>query len=415
MKGNLHSEKKMNRGAFDEKVLQLNQYLSGRNTNINNIGEATKDIPAGIESLIYFNSDPYSIAACLKHYIGYGRSEGGRDYRYSDISRQSLWETYMPPYHACVKAGAATLMSAFNDISGVPASANHYTLTEILKVRWKLNVVEFFDVTDRFNTLVRSVDAYSGRHKLYRGNLLFAYDNTSDNGVFILKESPTSNVQLAYPGSDFITEYGALRAVGIGINPTDLETKDWKRGYGFVTGVYSGNEQNGLMALRNYQKNLRLHKSVRDEMVLMNTWGDRGQDKRINEKFALAELEVGEKLGISHFQLDDGWQAGRSANSAFEGGSFKDIWRDTTYWLPDPKKFPEGLRNLVDRGRELGIQICLWFNPSPDESNRNWEKDADMLIKLYRKYGIRTFKIDGAITFELPKKNSYALYTYTVN
>ncbi|MDP4184834.1 MAG: glycoside hydrolase family 3 N-terminal domain-containing protein [Bacteroidota bacterium] len=82
-------------------------------------------------------SDPYSIAACLKHYVGYGESEGGRDYHYSDISRQSLWETYMVPYEACVKAGAATLMSAFNDISGVPASANHYTLTEILKKRWK--------------------------------------------------------------------------------------------------------------------------------------------------------------------------------------------------------------------------------------------------------------------------------------
>ncbi len=82
-------------------------------------------------------SDPYSIAACLKHYIGYGMSEGGRDYRYSDISAQSLWETYMPPYEACVKAGAATLMSGFNDISGVPATSNHYTLTEVLKQRWK--------------------------------------------------------------------------------------------------------------------------------------------------------------------------------------------------------------------------------------------------------------------------------------
>ncbi|MBC7887345.1 MAG: glycoside hydrolase family 3 C-terminal domain-containing protein [Ferruginibacter sp.] len=81
-------------------------------------------------------SDPYSVAACLKHYIGYGMSEGGRDYRSADISAQSLWETYIPPYEACVKAGAATLMSAFNDISGVPATANRYTLTEILKKRW---------------------------------------------------------------------------------------------------------------------------------------------------------------------------------------------------------------------------------------------------------------------------------------
>jgi len=82
-------------------------------------------------------SDPYSVATCLKHYVGYGESEGGRDYHYTDISRQSLWETYMVPYEACVKAGAATLMSAFNDISGIPATANYYTLTEVLKKRWK--------------------------------------------------------------------------------------------------------------------------------------------------------------------------------------------------------------------------------------------------------------------------------------
>lgn len=84
-------------------------------------------------------SDPFSIAACLKHFVGYGMSEGGRDYRFSDVSAQSLWETYLPPYQACIDAGAATVMSGFNDISGVPATSNHYTLTEILKNKWKFN------------------------------------------------------------------------------------------------------------------------------------------------------------------------------------------------------------------------------------------------------------------------------------
>lgn len=81
-------------------------------------------------------SDKNTIAACLKHYVGYGASEGGRDYVYSDISMQSLWETHLPSFEAGVKAGAATVMSSFNDISGVPASANYYTLTELLKNKW---------------------------------------------------------------------------------------------------------------------------------------------------------------------------------------------------------------------------------------------------------------------------------------
>ena len=77
------------------------------------------------------------IAACLKHYIGYGASEAGRDYVYTEISQQTLWDTYLLPYEMGVKAGAATLMSSFNDISGVPGSANPYTMTEILKNRWR--------------------------------------------------------------------------------------------------------------------------------------------------------------------------------------------------------------------------------------------------------------------------------------
>jgi hypothetical protein len=266
---------------------------------------------------------------------------------------------------------------------------------------WHISAIEFFDVTDRYNTLVNDVEALSYRPNLFRGNLLFAHDNTSDQGIFMLKEAPVSNVQLAYPGGDFQSEYGVFRILGAGIASADLHPTEWRRGYGFVTGVYSGGEINRLTALRNYQKNLRIHLPGRDEMVLMNTWGDRGQDSRVREKFALAELQKGAALGITHFQLDDGWQTGRSSNSALKGGSLTNIWNNENYWTPDTLKFPNGLDPVVKRGKELGIEVCLWFNPSRDNSNENWEKDANALIELNKKYGIRTFKIDGV---NLPDK-----------
>lgn len=81
-------------------------------------------------------ADQHSIAACLKHYVGYGASEAGLDYVYSEISPVTLWNTYLPPYEEGVRAGAATLMSGFNDISGIPATCNHYTLTEVLRDKW---------------------------------------------------------------------------------------------------------------------------------------------------------------------------------------------------------------------------------------------------------------------------------------
>ena len=77
-----------------------------------------------------------TIAACLKHYVGYGASEAGRDYVPTEISDQTLWDTYLPPFEAGVKAGAATLMSAFHNISGTPATGNRYILTEVLKEKW---------------------------------------------------------------------------------------------------------------------------------------------------------------------------------------------------------------------------------------------------------------------------------------
>lgn len=272
---------------------------------------------------------------------------------------------------------------------------------ELTGKHWKINAVEFFDITDRFNNLVNKVEAISYRPNFYRGNLLFAHDNVNDNGIFILKEAPTSNVQLAYPGCDFFTEFGNFKVIGAGLNPADLHPTEWRKGYGFVTGVYSGDEKNSYIALRNYQQKIRIQKPGRDEMILMNTWGDRGQDSRVREKFALEELEAGAKLGITHFQLDDGWQLGRSSNSAKKGGTLTNIWDNINYWEPNPDKFPNGLEPIVKKGKELGIEVCLWFNPSKDNSNEYWEKDANALIGFYKKYGIRTFKIDGV---NLPDK-----------
>ncbi|MDH5688787.1 MAG: beta-glucosidase BglX [Candidatus Bathyarchaeota archaeon] len=82
-------------------------------------------------------ADPDTIVACPKHYVAYGGAEGGRDYNTVDISEGVLREIYLPPFKAAiVDARAGTIMSAFNDLSGVPASANRYILTFILRKEW---------------------------------------------------------------------------------------------------------------------------------------------------------------------------------------------------------------------------------------------------------------------------------------
>jgi len=77
-----------------------------------------------------------SIAACVKHYVGYGAAEGGRDYNSTEISEHTLRQFYLPPFRAAIDAGSATLMSAFNSLNGIPTSANPFTLKQILRKEW---------------------------------------------------------------------------------------------------------------------------------------------------------------------------------------------------------------------------------------------------------------------------------------
>jgi beta-glucosidase len=92
-------------------------------------------------------SAPDKVVACAKHYVGYGAAEGGRDYNTTDISEWSLRQTYFPPFKAAVDAGIGTLMSAFNDLNGIPASANHFTLTRVLRDEWKFDGFVVSDYT----------------------------------------------------------------------------------------------------------------------------------------------------------------------------------------------------------------------------------------------------------------------------
>lgn len=80
-----------------------------------------------------------AVMACAKHFAAYGAAVGGRDYNSVDMSLRQLNETYLPPFKAVVDAGVATLMNSFNDINGIPATANKYILREKLKGEWNFS------------------------------------------------------------------------------------------------------------------------------------------------------------------------------------------------------------------------------------------------------------------------------------
>ena len=77
-----------------------------------------------------------TVMACIKHFALYGASEAGRDYNTVDMGRVKMYNEYLPPYYAAVKAGAGSVMSSFNEIDGIPASGNKWLLTTLLRERW---------------------------------------------------------------------------------------------------------------------------------------------------------------------------------------------------------------------------------------------------------------------------------------
>jgi beta-glucosidase len=92
-------------------------------------------------------SAPDKVLACAKHWVAYGAAEGGRDYNTTDLSENVLREIYFPPFKAAVDAGVGTFMSSFNAINGVPASANPFTLTKVLREEWKFDGFVVSDYT----------------------------------------------------------------------------------------------------------------------------------------------------------------------------------------------------------------------------------------------------------------------------
>src|SRR5271155_2297970 len=117
-------------------------------------------------------SRPDSVAACVKHFAAYGAPNAGREYNTVDMSELTLRQVYLPPYQAAVNAGAATVMSAFNPLNGVPATADPFTLTKILRQEWNFDgfvVSDFGAVRELINHGVASTGAIAARKALSAG------------------------------------------------------------------------------------------------------------------------------------------------------------------------------------------------------------------------------------------------------
>lgn len=341
------------------------------------------------------------------------------EWRLNKLLVKRIWEVYpgLPAISSYYlfkgEAGAGWLSTAKTSSSpeliedirllSNAASIPYFGVMPLHEPHWKAKIVSFSDATDHHNNLVHE---YSFLPYLkssgYTGNILLLQHKQSNTGIFLLKESPLGKNQQSYPGYDFIADHKKVLITGPGLSSSDIKPGVWTRSYTFTLGFSEAEETAQLLSLRLWQKNVRPLREERDEMIMSNTWGDRSKDGKMNEVFILKELEAAARLGITHFQLDDGWQAGLSKNSAEKQGQRWNNW-SVADWEPHKTRFPNGFGPIVKKAKEVGIALGLWFNPGSGSNYRDWEQSANILISYYQKYDIRVFKIDGV---ELPNKES---------
>lgn len=286
---------------------------------------------------------------------------------------------------------------AIEDVSLLTATSIHYFHVPLENPHHAIHVTSLKDITDHYNNLVqvdRALPYY--KEQFFSGNVLTATNPVNNKTSIIVKQSPLGNAQSAYFGYDFAIQFKGIKTFSPGFEHVDeVSTDEWHHSYPLYILRFADNEDDALLAYKQYE--LAVHKYIPeyDNTFTMNTWGNRNRDSRINEDFILNELDAAHKLGITHYQIDDGWQQGLSQNSAQQNAVLWDDWAAAD-WQVNEQRFPGGLEPIQEKAASKGMQLGLWFNPSKKDNYANWQRDRDIISNLHSRYGVSWIKIDGA-------------------
>lgn len=255
----------------------------------------------------------------------------------------------------------------------------------------------FYDKTDRNDSLLerQTVPVYRNGRLERDGNLFRISDYPRGDSLLLVRHAPTASSALNRQGKDLAIQgnrYAALLGTGMDFSAMPpgkvpyyasavgaAKTAGiWEEFWRYSTASSQGGPRGSLF-------------------VMSNTWGDRSQDMAVCEEFLMQELERARELGVDIVQIDDGWEAGITANSLRKaGGVWEGFYRDNgDFWQVNPERFPNGLEPVAAKAREYGIELGLWFGPDSSQDFCNVKRDVETLWGLYRRYGVRYFKLDG--------------------
>lgn len=272
----------------------------------------------------------------------------------------------------------------------------HYFYMPFSTPHFATTIVSFRESTDHHTNVVQRQETLPYRRsQYYRGAMVISKNNSSGEAHLVVKKSPLGEAQSDYAGFDFSTDFTGLKIHSPGFGPaTKGDKNEWREAYSVFVIMHAANENAALDAYKQHELAIHRFLPQRDNTFTMNTWGDRSRDSRVNEAFILQELAIAARLGITNYQIDDGWQQGLSANSAERAGL---LWADwgVRDWEVNSERFPNGLTAVKHVADSLSIDLGLWFNPSNGGNYAMWKRDQQIMLDLHKRYGISWIKIDG--------------------
>jgi beta-glucosidase len=213
-----------------------------------------------------------AMLATVKHFAGYGAAEGGRDYNTVELSERTLWETYLPPYHAAIDAGVATVMGSFNEIGGTPSHASEWLLGDVLRKRWGFNGLVVSDWGAVSELIPHGVAASAGEAGIL--GLRAGVDIDMSDHVYIDSIGPAANagrVPVALIDSAVKRVLRVKYLLGLFSNPYKFSDAGREKLYTLEPthlGAARMAAREGIVLLKNANKTLPLRKDLRSIAVI---------------------------------------------------------------------------------------------------------------------------------------------------
>jgi beta-glucosidase len=326
-------------------------------------------------------SQPDSVAACVKHFAAYGAPNAGREYNTVDMSELTLRQVYLPPYHAAINAGAATVMSAFNPLNGVPATADPFTLTKILRHEWNF---DGFVVSDY--GAVRELIAHG----------------VASNGAIAAKKALSAGVDMDMEGDLFRTRLGAL------VKTNDLPEADIdeaarrvlrvKFALGLFDHPYTDEKPNHYVATP--EKRQMARKAAEETLVLLKN--DQNPIPYIGKVLPIAKststIALIGPLADSQIDMLGSWPA---AGSSHDVVTLRSALQDRCNWAKTQLVYAKGTDILTDSDTGFDAAIAA-------------ARSADVVILALGESGAKMTGESSSLTrLDLPGNQERLLETIT--